>query len=103
MSPGEFPIRCVKDLEVARLESLRAVLEVRRGPARPHIAKSGHERIMLPNGKVVTLITRVDYREESETPLTKQRAAETWDKAKRDRADFTSATMRSMQGRSIVI
>jgi hypothetical protein len=103
-SRGSYPQRCITDLVQARLVSLRAVLEVRRGPGKPHVcADDGHERIRLSNGRTVKLITRIDFREEAEKPLTEQRAASKWDTTKRERADFLSSTMRAMEGRNIIV
>ena len=85
------------------MASLKAVLDVRRGPGKAHVcADTGHEQLLLPNGKKVKLITRIDYKLESKTPLTEQRAEVKWDMSKRDKSDFLSVAMKQMQGRDIV-
>eukprot|EP00729_Bicosta_minor_P016163 gene16163-16923_t len=100
---GSYPQRCMTDLKAARIASLKAVLDVRRGPGRAHVCKhSGHEQLLLPNGRMVKLITRKDYKLEPDTPLTEQRAEDKWDISKRDKPDFLSATIKQMSGRDIV-
>ena len=103
---GAYPRRCIVDLDAARRDSLRAVLEVRQGPGRRHIcARTGHEQLRLgPDGPVVKLITRKDYKQQpsaSARPLTVQTPDERRDRTKRVQRDFKSATIASMQGRDI--
>jgi hypothetical protein len=71
-----YPLRCIKDLEAARKQSLDAVIQVRRGVGSSFILPDGNEKLRLPDGRTVRLITRVDYREMAKTPLTKQTADE---------------------------
>ena len=64
----QYPRRVIIDLEQARVDSHRAVMEVRSSPlGRKHRSKNGAEWIDLPmpNGSVrrISMITRVDYRE----------------------------------------
>lgn len=96
-----FPTRVITDLDAARLDSLRAVLEVRAGPGKQYIARDGHELLEISPGVRVKLITRVDYRENAKVPVTKQTPEEKWDKTRRPKTDFMSVTMRAMEGRDI--
>eukprot|EP00741_Cyanophora_paradoxa_P023236 tig00021579_g22443.t1 len=89
-----YPRRIVEDLDAARQRAHEAVLAVRRGPGRPHVLPSGHERLGLAGGGWAVLITRVDYREAAETPVTRQTAEKKWDKSKRDLTDTQSLAMR---------
>ena len=45
-----YPQRCIKDLEAARSKSLAAVVAVRRRFPE-HILQSGHEKLILPDGR----------------------------------------------------
>ena len=93
--------RVVENLEAARIDSLRAVQEVRRSEVgRHHTLPNGHEWIELaplndgvPRALYATLITRVDYRENASKPLTEQRAGDKWDKRKRQQPGALSAVM----------
>ena len=91
----------VENLETARIDSLRAVQEVRHSDVgRHHTLPNGHEWMELaPLGDGVsraqyaTLITRVDYRENATKPLTEQRAGDKWDKRKRQQPGALGAVM----------
>ena len=78
------------------------MLEVRRGLSKENLCPDGNEKMVLASGYTAKLITRVDYREDSTVPLTRQTAGDKWDKTKREKTDFISMTMTSMQGRNIV-
>lgn len=45
-----------------------------------YVLPDGNEALPLPDGRWARAITRVDYREAAEEPLTKQAAADLWDK-----------------------
>ena len=65
----DYPRRVVTDLEQARIDSHRAVMEVRSSRlGRHHCCKNGAEWVEV-NGRKVYLVTRVDYREGSLLPL----------------------------------
>ena len=60
-----YPRRVVTDLDAARAQSHSAVMALRNSAeGREHVLPSGHEWVRV-NGRRVTLITRVDYREGS--------------------------------------
>lgn len=103
VAPGAFPSRCITDLEGARKTSLDAVLEVRRTLGKQNLCADGNEKMVLASGHTAKLITRVDYREDSPVPLTRQTAEAKWDKTRREKKDVVSMTMSSMQGRNIVV
>jgi deoxyribodipyrimidine photolyase len=64
-----YPRRVIMDLEQARINTHRAVMEVRSSRlGRHHRSKNGAEWIEV-NGRKVYLVTRVDYREGSLLPL----------------------------------
>ena len=54
-----YPQRCIKDLEVARSRALKAVIDV-RSKFPQYILRDGNEKLRLPDGRYVRLITRVD-------------------------------------------
>ena len=64
-----YPRRVITDLEQARIDTHRAVMEVRSSRiGRYHRSKNGAEWIEV-NGRKVYLVTRIDYREGSLLPL----------------------------------
>jgi hypothetical protein len=64
-----YPRRVIIDLEKARINTHRAVMEVRSSRiGRHHRSKNGAEWIDV-NGRKVYLVTRIDYREGSLIPL----------------------------------
>jgi len=89
-----YPRPIVTDLEKARLESLDAVIEIRRGVGKEYVLPCGNERLYLEDGREARLITRVDYREMASKPVTEQRAADKWDKRKRDMWGASHAVMK---------
>ena len=90
----DYPRRIVVNLDEARRISLKAVLDVRRGPGAKYILPDGNEALPLPEpGRVARCITRVDYRAMSEEPLTKQTAAAPWDISRRARRDPLSVAL----------
>ena len=97
---NSYPTRCIVDLDAARLDSLRAVLEVRRGPGKKHICPSTGHELMDISGHVVRLITRVDYRESA--LKTRQTPEAKWDTKRRQKNDFISSTVMEGQ-RNIVV
>jgi deoxyribodipyrimidine photolyase len=78
---GTYTRRVVKDLERAHRKNFNAVMNIRDGIGNKYILPSGHEGIVLDNGKVAVCITRVDYREKE--ICTFQTPEEKWDKRKR--------------------
>ena len=91
-----YPRPIVRDLEKARLNSLDAVVELRSGVGADYVLKDGNESLLLNDGRQARLITRVDFREMSSRPLTEQRAADKWDKRKRDMWGPAHSVMRDM-------
>jgi hypothetical protein len=90
----DYPRRIITNLDEARRTSLRAVLDVRRGPGAKYILPDGNESLPLPEpGRTARCITRVDYRAMSEEPLTKQTAAAPWDASRRPRRDPLSVAL----------
>ena len=79
-----YPRPIVANLEKARLNSLDAVVELRSGVGAPYVLKDGNETLLLDDGREARLITRIDFREMASRPITEQRAADKWDKSKRD-------------------
>jgi len=92
-----YPQRCIKDLDAARKLSLDAVVDIRRGLGKPFVLKDGNEKLQLPDGRLVRLITRVDYREMSSVSLTKQTADESRDPRRRPRRDPMSVAIADIQ------
>ena len=79
-----YPHRVLVDLDKARRRTHDAVLAVRRSPAgQALISSDGTERIQLADGRTVKLITRIDFREDSDKPITFQTADADRDKARR--------------------
>mmetsp|Transcript_20025 Transcript_20025/g.31801 ORF Transcript_20025/g.31801 Transcript_20025/m.31801 type:complete len:134 (+) Transcript_20025:35-436(+) len=69
----DYPHRIVKNLRAARVDSLRAVIEVRKSDdGRRCILPCGNEGLLLQDGRVARCITRIDYRTNSTKPITKQ-------------------------------
>ena len=71
----DYARRVVTDLEGALRRSVEWVVELRRGPGKPFVLPDGNEAMPLPDGRLARCITRVDYRVDSDKPLTKQSAA----------------------------
>lgn len=85
----DYPRRIVTNLNAARINSLRAVIEVRNKHRAQLVLPCGNERVVLDDGRPVRCITRIDYRTDSDRPVTKQTIDETkWQgprtKAQRD-------------------
>ena len=78
-----YPKRVVSNLERARRQSHKAVMDVRQSKeGQKYVLKEGgHEVKVLPNGKTAVLITRVDYREGKIS--TRQTADESRDPSRR--------------------
>ena len=106
---GNYPTRCVADLEAARKVSHQAVMAVRRGAVgRQHVLPSGHEWWLLESGQKIVLITRQDYREGCKTKegdditgddvITRQTAEPKWDIRRREKHDAISNIVRDCQG-----
>uniref|UniRef100_A0A7S4DSM3 Photolyase/cryptochrome alpha/beta domain-containing protein n=1 Tax=Lotharella globosa TaxID=91324 RepID=A0A7S4DSM3_9EUKA len=69
----DYPCRIIANLKAARVDSLKAVNELRASPwGRPYVLSCGNEALELPDGRVARCITRVDYRTNSRQPMTKQ-------------------------------
>lgn len=79
-----YPRPIIADLEKARINSLDAVLEVRRRAGSDLVLPDGNELLELDDGRSARLITRVDYREMASKPITKQTSGDKWNKSKRD-------------------
>jgi hypothetical protein len=62
--------------------------------SRKYILPDGNDALPLPDGRWARAITRVDYREMAALPMTKQSAADLWDRSKRPLRDAMSQTMR---------
>ena len=92
-----YPRRVITDLEAGRKQALDAVIRVRQGVGKSFILPDGNERLRLPDGRMVRLITRVDYREMANVPLTKQTADETRDPRRRPRRDPMSVALADVQ------
>ena len=58
----------------------------------------GNESMPLDDGRAARLITRVDYRTMAAKPVTEQRAADKWDKRKRDLPGLSNSVMRDVMG-----
>ena len=92
-----YPRRVITDLEAGRKQALDAVIRVRQGVGKAFILPDGNESLRLPDGRMVRLITRVDYREMANVPLTKQTADETRDPRRRPRRDPMSVALADVQ------
>ena len=91
--PNGYPPRVITDLEAARRASHDAVMAVRNSAVgRRHVLPSGHEWRELEDGRKVTLITRVDFREGKIE--TRQTAEAKWDVRRREKGDLLSVAMR---------
>ena len=75
----------------------QAVIDVRQ-QFPEFILRDGNEKLRLPDGRFVRLITRVDYREMSSVPLTKQTADESRDPRRRPKKDPMSVALADVQG-----
>lgn len=53
----------------------------------------GNDALPLPDGRFARAITRVDYRQMAEQPVTKQATADLWDKGRRPLRDPMAAAM----------
>lgn len=89
-----YPRPVIADLEAARRASLAAVVSMRRtAQGRRYILPDGNDALPLPDGRFARAITRVDYRQMAEQPVTKQATADLWDKGRRPLRDPMAAAM----------
>jgi len=89
--------RTIDDLLAARRNSHKAVIEVREGVGKPYVLACGNEKMQLPDGRWVRLITRIDYRMMAANPVTVQTAADAWNKSKRRLLDQMSLALADEQ------
>ena len=70
-----YPRRIITNLEVARQRSHDWVIAVRNtSEGRSYVMKDGNDMLVLHDGRVARLITRVDFRTDSKRPMTFQSA-----------------------------
>jgi len=95
----DYHPRLIKDLDAAQRDSLAAVRELRLGAGRKYVLPDGNEWMELPDGRKAQLITRVDFRQMLSEPLTRQSAADKWDKSRRPRMDPLGKAMAEYENR----
>jgi len=72
-----YAARVIEDLDAARRAHAKRVLEVRR--AHPElISRTGHEWLRLGGGLLAKVVTRDEFRAETEDFILEQRAGRTW-------------------------
>merc|ERR1712032_661896 len=80
-----YPRRLITNLEAARQRTHDWVLAVRRtSEGRSCVMKDGNDMLVLHDGRVARLITRVDFRTDCKRPVTFQSAETKWDRRQRE-------------------